>query len=188
MTTKKFYCYVDETGQDTKGKFFLVTVVVKDQQDVNNLQEQLEGIEKLTKKKLKWSKSSFKTREKYLLQIAKINKLKGSIFYSVYHDSKEYISLTSLTVAKSVLARGERNFAVNIIIDGLKKKEMEEVRKELKKLKINYRKIRGMKDEQDAILRLADSIAGFLRDCTEGQIYTKKILSKFKEAKIIIEV
>ncbi|MBI2335052.1 DUF3800 domain-containing protein, partial [Candidatus Daviesbacteria bacterium] len=77
MTTKKFYCYVDETGQDTKGKFFLVTVVVKDQQDVNNLQEQLEGIEKLTKKKLKWSKSSFKTREKYLLQIAKINKLKG---------------------------------------------------------------------------------------------------------------
>jgi hypothetical protein len=26
--TEKLYCYVDETGQDTMGKFFIVSVVV----------------------------------------------------------------------------------------------------------------------------------------------------------------
>ena len=28
MVTKKIYCYVDETGQDTKGKLFIVSIVV----------------------------------------------------------------------------------------------------------------------------------------------------------------
>jgi len=28
MASKKLYCYVDETGQDTKGDIFVVTVVV----------------------------------------------------------------------------------------------------------------------------------------------------------------
>ena len=65
---------------------------------------------------------------------------------------------------------------------------MQDVRKELKKLKINYRKIRGMKDEQDPILRLADSIAGFLRDSLENQSYAKSILDKFRRAKVITEV
>lgn len=82
----------------------------------------------------------------------------------------------------------EKNYTVTIIIDGLNDREMEAVRKELKKLKITYKKIRGMKDEQDAILRLADSIVGFLRDSTENQSYAKRILGKFKKAKIITEV
>lgn len=28
MNAKKLYCYVDETGQDTKGKLFIVVVVI----------------------------------------------------------------------------------------------------------------------------------------------------------------
>lgn len=38
MPTNKLYCYVDETGQDTKGKFFLVTVVIEEQKDLDTLQ------------------------------------------------------------------------------------------------------------------------------------------------------
>ena len=45
-----------------------------------------------------------------------------------------------------------------------------------------------MKDEQDSILRLADSIAGFLRDCVEKQPYALRLLKKFREAKIVVEV
>ncbi len=189
MPVKKLYCYVDETGQDTKGKLFLVTVVIEKLSEIEILQNKLEEIEKLTKKKfLKWTKTPFKVKEEYLLYISRIKELKGSIFYSTYQDTKEYISLTSLTVAKSILAKEESNYTATIIIDGLKDKEREEVRKELKKLKISYRKIRGMKDEQDAILRLADCIAGFLRDYVEDQSYTKPIFKKFKQANIIIEV
>lgn len=114
--------------------------------------------------------------------------LKNSIYYSIYKDTKAYIPLISLTIAKTVLSKNITNYSVNILIDGLKDKEMEKVRKELKKLKIIYNRIRGLKDEQDIILRLADSIAGFLRDCAEKQKYTKPILKKFGEAKVIAEI
>lgn len=117
-----------------------------------------------------------------------VKQLKNAIFYSTYQDTKAYIPLTSLTIAKTILSQDIPNYTVNILIDGLKVKEMEEVRKELKKLKISYNRIRGLKDEQDVILRLADSIAGFLRDATEKQEYTKPIFKKFREAKIITEV
>lgn len=189
MPPKRFYCYVDETGQDTKGKFFLVTVVLKEQAHLAPFLAKLEKLEKATKKNLlKWTKTSFVVRKNYLRQLATITELSGAIFYSTYHETKEYTPLISLTIAKAVLAEKEDNYTVTIIIDGLKKKEMEEVRKELKKLKIHYRKIRGMKDEQSVFLRLADAIAGFLRDYIEKQPYAKMLLKKFKEAKILTEV
>lgn len=34
MTTTKLYAYVDETGQDTAGAFFLVVVVLKEINDL----------------------------------------------------------------------------------------------------------------------------------------------------------
>ncbi len=185
---KKLYCYVDETGQDTKGKLFLVVVVLEEQRQLVFLQDKLVKIEKLTRKKvLKWTKTPFTIRERYLLELIMVKELKGTIFYSIYHETKEYVKLTSLTIAKAIFTKREQDYAVNIVIDGLNKKEMEKVREELKKLTIRYNKIRGMKDEQSVFLRLADAIAGFLRDCVEKQLYTKSILRKFEEQEIVSE-
>jgi len=61
------------------------------------------------------------------------------------------------------------------------------VRTELKRLKIRYRKIRGMKDEQNTFLRLADALAGFLRDAHEKETYTAQYLARLTGAKIVTE-
>lgn len=52
MRSKKLYCYVDETGQDTKGKLFLVAIVLEQQGQLIRIQNKLDKIEKLTKRKL----------------------------------------------------------------------------------------------------------------------------------------
>lgn len=127
-------------------------------------------------------------REKYLLQLVGLKGLKKSIFYSIYQNTKEYTPLISLTIAKAVFVKKKGDYRVTIIIDGLSKKAMEKVREELKKLTVRYRNIRGMKDKQSVFLRLADSMAGFLRDCFEKQTYTKALLKKLKLARIIIEI
>lgn len=44
MSSKRFYCYVDETGQDSKGNIFIVTVVIPENRD--EVLEYLERIEK----------------------------------------------------------------------------------------------------------------------------------------------
>lgn len=184
----KLYCYVDETGQDTKGELFLVAVVIKGIAYLSSLETTLEEIEQRTGKKLlKWKKVQKKIKTKYLEELIQIKALKHAVFYATYQASKEYSKLTSLTIAKAVLAKESTNYTVTVIIDGLNDKERDIVRDELKKLKIKYRKIRGMKDEQSAFLRLADAMAGFLREVYEGEEYAKQFIKRFEKAGIVTE-
>jgi len=185
---QKFYCYVDETGQDTKGRLFLVAIVLQEIQQLELLEKKLEKIEIRSGKKLtKWRQTGTEIKKKYLEEILEITELKGSIFYSIYENTKEYTSLTSLTVAKAVLSKGSEDYTVTIIIDGLNDKERDVVRMELKKLRIKYSKIRGMRDERNIFLRLSDAMAGFLREASEKQEYTMDIEKKFKEKRIVVE-
>ncbi|MFQ5617229.1 MAG: hypothetical protein ACE5GO_12325 [Anaerolineales bacterium] len=43
----KIYCYIDESGQDTKGAFFVVSVVIADQ-ELDLWRETCENIERLS--------------------------------------------------------------------------------------------------------------------------------------------
>jgi len=58
----------------------------------------------------------------------------------------------------------------------------------LKSLHIRYKKVRGMKEQANPILRLADALAGFLRDYIEGQKYAKEAYKKCKISEFITEI
>jgi len=185
----KLYCFVDETGQDRKGEFFLVVVFLHETNGLGNLEGILEKLELETgKKKSKWKKTSKVVKSEYLASLLTIKELKRSIYYSVYKGTLEFSKLTSLTIAKAVLSQVTNDYEVTIVIDGLNDREREVVTRELKGLKIKYRKIRGMKDEQSVFLRLADAMAGFLRDVSEKQAYTKKLVGDFVKKMIVREL
>lgn len=190
MRKTKLCFYVDETGQDTEGKFFLVSIVIADIKQRDILEQKFEEIEKSTgKKKKKWTRMEFVEREKYIKKIAELKELKESIYYSSYEETKTYTHLTALSVAKAIFAKQKTDsYSASVIIDGLTKKDTEKIRSELKKLKIKYDNIRGMKDEQSAFLRLADSIAGLLRDAIENQSYATNLIRLLKKREFIIEV
>src|SRR5579871_4619339 len=139
MNKTKLYCYVDETGQDGLHKFFLVSVVITDQVKKDELEKQLETIEEETgKNKLKWTKTKTTVRNNFIEEVGKLQNLKNAIFYSTYPDGKAYTHLTSLSVAKAVLAKKENNYSVTVVIDGLTKKDTEKIRRDLKQLKVKY--------------------------------------------------
>src|SRR3989339_82060 len=79
---EKIYCYVDESGQDTKGELFIVAIVVVGR-DRQLLRDYLRNIEKLTNKKRKWSKTSKKVKEEYLTKIISDKTLTSKIFVSI---------------------------------------------------------------------------------------------------------
>jgi len=90
MTVKKLYCYVDETGQDTQGKLFVVSVVVSSNER-DELLKLCEEIEKESGKgKFKWGKAEKKLRLDYLKRIFKTKIFKGKLRYSVFRDTKDY--------------------------------------------------------------------------------------------------
>ena len=186
---QKLYCFVDETGQDTKGKIFLVSVIIPGKKEKEELEANLLEIEKRSgKKSVRWGSTRPESKVAYLKEIFSLKILQGDIFYGVFKDTHEYVALTTYTIAQALSLKTQKQYQTTIIIDGLNKKERERVMQGLRTLQIRYRKIRGLKEQASSILRLADAIAGFLRDYLEGQKYAKEIHSKCKVKDYIQEI
>lgn len=182
---QKLYCYVDESGQDTKGKIFLVSVVILEK-DRELFKKNLEEIEeKSGKKRRKWYKTNNERRLNYIQKIIKSDFLKGKIFYSKYENTKSYVDLTILTAAKAILKKAKDSYKTTILVDGLRKTERYYFASGLRKLKIKVRKVRGVRDENDPFIRLADAIAGFIRDSLEENLKMRVLSKEALDRKII---
>jgi hypothetical protein len=182
---QKLYCYVDESGQDTKGRLFLVSIVILERTR-EKLKEKLEAIEKKSKKGTrKWFHTNKERRKLYIKLIIDSGLFKNSIFYSKYNDSKAYTDLTILTTAKAVLQKAREPYTATVLVDGLGKKERHRFAAGLRRLRIKIRKVRGVRDQKDAFIRLADAIAGFICDCTEEDMSMKKMLGEAVKKNLI---
>ena len=186
---QKLYAYVDESGQDTKGSMFVVSVLVLEEERETVLQ-QLAKIEIGSgKKNVKWHKSRHEFRTQYIERLAQLQRLKGRIFFEIFSDTKKYIDLTSFTTAKAILKRSGEDYRARVFIDSFNKKELEIFRRGLRALKIKARQIRGVKkEENDAFIRLVDAICGMVRDAHEDNQWAKGALSKLKKNKIVTEL
>ena len=187
---KKLYAYVDESGQDTKGLVFVVSILILEQER-DLIYEELEKIEAKTgKKNVKWNKSRHEFRKAYIEEIVKVEKLKRGIFFDTFSDTKKYIELTSFATAKAILKKVNKDeYKVTIFIDGFRKKEIEIFSRGLKDLRISTKKIRGVKkDENNAFIRLVDAICGLVRDADEKNEWAMKALAKLKKEKLVSEL
>ena len=182
---QKLYCYVDETGQDTKGAMFLVVVVIT-AEDPDALRTALERIERVsTKGARKWFKTNRERRVAYIRELVQSGLFVNDICYSAYENSLEYLNLMVLTTAKAIRSHSHEPYEATVLIDGLGKTERRVVADGLRKLHVKVRKVRGVKDEADALIRLADAIAGFVRDCFEGDRDLQPFFEQALKAKMI---
>lgn len=187
-SSHKLYCYVDETGQDTKGQFFLVSVVITGSERDAVITE-LERIEQSTAKGLvKWHKAAFDRKVAYLNAILSNPSFKGRIFFSHYSQTTSYVELTVYSTAKAILERAKEDYKATVVVDGLRRNEVARFAHELRKLHIRVKKVRGVRDESNALIRLADAIAGFVRDALEGKPYAQKPYQEAKDKGILKEV
>jgi len=187
---QKLYCYVDESGQDTKGEFFLVSIIITEKEFKDKIEHILFNIERETgKRKTKWRPTPLKRKIKYLENVLCVNELKGSIFYDIYkNNQEEYIKLTGESVAMAIKIKAEKNYSSTILIDGLNPAEQRKVVKIFRARRIHYKKVKGVRDQSNSIIRLADAMAGFIRDYKEGKIYAKKIFVRFRNRGFVKEI
>ena len=176
---QKLYCYVDETGQDTLGKFFLVAVAVAEGKQKDSIGLRLELAEKESGKRFaKWGSTKLKHKKDYLKRVANIHELGGAIFYAIFENTKEYLDLTASTVGEAILLKKKGKFQVVVIADGLNEAERWVVSRKLKGLGITRKKVKGARFRSDPFIRLVDAFAGFLRDHEEGQVYAKELFKQ----------
>ena len=117
--TRKLYCYVDETGQDTQGELFIVTVVVTGQ-DRDQLRQTCEEIERDSRKgRRKWIKTKYDRRLAYIRQVVERPIFAGKLNLAIYRDAQDYSFLTVQAIVRALSATGETDYKATVFIDGL---------------------------------------------------------------------
>jgi len=184
----KLYAYIDETGQDTQGAIFIVTVVlVAGNRDA--MRRRLGAIERSSNKKArKWSKTRPQHRIAYIQQILNTDELIGTIYFSQYRDSKAYVDLTILSTAKAILDHTAEPSQATIFVDGLGRAERHRFAAGLRKLRVQVDKVRGTRDDSEEYIRLADAIAGFVRAGLHGSGEMAELFRQALTREIVREV
>ena len=163
----KLYAYVDETGQDTNGQFFIVSVVIV-RGDGDPLRQALREVERDSRKlDKKWTKSRPAQREAYMRGILSLKPLHGSLYYALHRNTSDYVDLTIQSAAQALLGSMASSDQATILVDGLARSERQRFARRLRQHRIVIDKVRGLKDESDALIRLADALAGFVRHSIE---------------------
>ncbi len=188
---KKLYCYVDETGQDTQGSIFIVSIVVtgKERDELLNLCKKME--EESGKGKFKWGKAEHSFRMDYLRRIFSNNLFRGKLRYTIYRKRVDYDMATIVGIAKAVHYREpKQQYTTLVYVDGLSKSKRQKYGSELRKLGIPTRKVQGVtKDENNPLTRLADAAAGFVRDVLDKKgTDMEKLFQMAIKSKSLVEV
>ncbi len=162
----------DESGQDTKGKMFVVSTVIYLSSDETIIDKELLKIEGSSEKIKKWHETGDKRRHAYIKEIVNSNfRSKFKIYYSEYQNKSDYSALVGAHIAKSILHyTKDKDYRVKIFIDKLNKKTLKEIGEEIKSFRIKYRKIRGHTEQSSSSIRLADAACGMYRDLSNKNI------------------
>ncbi|MBI1924516.1 DUF3800 domain-containing protein [Candidatus Poribacteria bacterium] len=187
---EKLFCYIDESGQDTERVYFIVAVVISDQQAIQGLGRTLEQIEQQTTKgRRKWRPTRPNVKVAYLERILQLPQFRHSIFYqSFHHHTGDYTGLTTETIAQAISSRARGDYQAYITIDGLNEKERNRIARGLRQRGIRRQKLRGGREESSALLRLADAMAGFIGDYEEGESYAQDLYRRFTSQHIITKL
>jgi len=186
----KLYCYIDETGQDTEGRFFVVVAIVTTQRE--QIAGALEAAEDTSRKgKRKWHHSNERRRLAYI-EAALTPTLSGHIFYEVYDGPVAFELVTMTTAARAITAYRRRRhieeYKATVVIDGMPRSLQNRAAKHLRDLGIRTQAVRGERDEVNPFIRLADAVAGIIREAEEGSSRYKTMKAQLEQQGIIVEV
>ncbi|MDR3559069.1 MAG: DUF3800 domain-containing protein [Candidatus Pacebacteria bacterium] len=190
--SKKLYVYVDESGQDTRGRFFLVSIIISEKETLEELRSKITALEKDSKGKSKWTKTNHKNKIKFIQEIIGVDLLKNNVYFSSYKNTIAYTPLVALAIGKAIIDKSKKiksRYKANVIVDGLRKSDKTLMQNELKNLDIKYEKIKvDLRDEQEVLLRLADALAGFVRDYIENEKYAIGLINKDRFKRFFREI
>lgn len=187
----RVYCYTDENGSETAGRVFIVANIVL-QGEHDELYTFCEQAEQVSGKgKFKWGKAKHEQRLDYIRRIFAEPRFRGRIRYSIFEDRKDYDVATVNAISRALLLEHtSQKDKVTVRVDALSKTKRREYAQMLRTIGILVRDVRGItKDETNAITRLADAVAGLVRDVHDQP--NSEIADLFevaKRKKIIIEV
>lgn len=165
----RLFCFADETGLDTQGAVFIVAVVIAEE-DVEALRKFCERVERETGKRAKWIKTRYARRVEFMRRVLADPAMRGRLFAATYLNRRDYLQMTLETIAGALASVGGEHPEATIRIDGLPRSQERTAALRLRRMGVAGGRVKGVrKDENDALIRLADAMCGLCRAAREGQ-------------------
>lgn len=175
---KKLYCYVDESGQDDRSRFFVVVAVVSDQ-DQETLREALIRIERSAKTSgRKWHKARPSHRLKFLSLALEKNLGQGDVFFGVYQKPIPFFFPMLDVIEYAIKESVARPYSARVFVDGIDRMKAQELTNALRLRNISVHLIQSRRDESEPVIRLADMWAGCIRSALLGSAEERAIVDE----------
>lgn len=185
---QKLYCYVDETGQDTKGTLFLVALVITGDAR-ETLRKALVDYERRSGKSIKkWTNTTLEQKKTYLQEVLQVKLFQGRIFYRSFSHTTDYLDCTIEAIVQGIAKQAIPDYKVTVVIDSLGKREGKTIGTRLRRRGIRVEKVRGVPHRSDEFIRLADAMAGFVRDYLEGKHYANNLYQQAMQSSAIVQL
>ena len=152
---------------------------------------QCEELERLSLKGAsKWRKTKHIHRIDYLRRAFAAPDLQGRLYYAVFQGTQDYETATIEAIARAVRHFASGEYTTSIYIDALSKSKPHVYGALLRKTGIATHKVQGVtKDENNALVRLADAVAGFVRDGLDSDSAAiVRLFTEVKNVDYLIEV
>ena len=176
------HIFIDESGIHKKVDHCSFALVYVEIDDFAKIEKRICEIEKELKiEKFHWSQVAWKFKEKFIIEILKLDfKVKIAIIKNPVNPAKELERILShMAIEKKISG---------IFIDGKKPKWYGlKIKKVLRDKGVSVKKVKMVKDDQVACVRLADMVAGLSRSHFDKK-NEKRLRDYYKllEKKIVI--
>jgi hypothetical protein len=186
---KKLYCYVDETWLNPPEELFIVSVITADSEK-EAFRDVCEEIERKSgKERVKWAKAGHTQRVNYIQRVLRHPRFAGRLFFSRYPGNPDHQETTIKAIVDVIAYSGCEKADNTVVIDALSKSLEHEVGNELHRAGVRTKKVRGMrKDENDALIRLADALCGLVRGALIGQADMQELLKVALAAGVVLDL
>lgn len=168
MTRETVYFFSDETGSNTRGRYFLVAGFASSRYRLWTRDDLLHVERVSMKNKRAWNETKvLAQRTRYIRDVLRIQHLQSRLFYATYRDNGRQ----TWTCTADAICLAVKRFAPNghaiIKHQGFEYGAREKLRESLDPLGISY-EIQPANQLKHAEIRLADALCGYLRTCQDG--------------------
>lgn len=185
---KKFY-FVDETGKDIGAQIFIVSIIsiAGEVEMFNRICLEHERVS--AKNKRSWNDANPIKRLDYLSKVIEDHRFLSKLHYwGIAAPDKELYDIYTIQGIVRIVAANAQGTASEVYIDGLSHTEQSRYSKAIRDAGIKSARVHRANDDSFPLIRLADALAGLIRDAYETpNSDAAKLLIRGKRKNVVTE-
>jgi hypothetical protein len=185
---QNLYCFVDETGQDAGSAIFIVVAitVTSNLDSIRTFLQDLEQAIRITK--VKWHKAKHEYRINFLKGFLREGLTCVGIYFMKTKKPIPYYVPTLDVLQRVITEKRPENGQAIIYIDGLDALSAKKFTNALRTKFIRVRLAKGVRDEGESLIRLADRWAGCIRMALSGNKQCQALVEQAQSRGLLQEI